>query len=74
MDEMDIRNHILDEIINQMEDSLAEKHYPSEKPKEDAPMAETKEAEPTTDAPIVADEEMALSDEEMAALEGMQGE
>lgn len=72
MDSTDIRNSLLDELIGQMEDSLAEKHYPSEKPKEE-PAIETVEEAPKAEAKA-EDEEEILTDEDMAALEAVQGE
>lgn len=73
MDEMDIRNSLLDELIDQMENSLAEKHYPSEKPKEDeAPIEEAKTEEAVEAALAPTEDE--LTEEDMAALEAVQGE
>lgn len=71
MDSADIRNSLLDELIGQMEDSLAEKHYPSEKPKEEP--VETIEEAPKVEAKSEEDEDI-LTDEDLQALEAVQGD
>lgn len=67
MEEVDLRNHLLSELIDRMHARMADKMYPDEKPKEEEiieavkeePKAEAAEGEPT-------DEE--ISEEDLAAL------
>lgn len=73
MDSTDLRNQLLDEIIDKMETSLADKAYPSEQPKEEAPIEEIK-VDAEAPAPTEEPKEDELSAEDMAALEAFQGE
>lgn len=63
--DLDLRNQLLAEIIDKMQDRLAEKEYPSEKPKEEEILAAVTE-EPKAEETPETDEE--LTDEEIAAL------
>lgn len=66
MDEMDMRNDILQELIGKMHDRLADKEYPEEKP----PVEETVAValEPKAEESAEPKDED-ISDEELAALE-----
>lgn len=69
MDDMDMRNDLLDELIDQMENSLAEKAYPSEK------LAEEKTETAVEPIKSIAEpnkEDEELSEEDLAALEAVQ--
>lgn len=70
MDEMDIRNQILGEIIDQMHGRLADKAYPDEKPKEEELVAAVTE-EPKKEE---LESEEDFSPEDMAELEKMSAE
>lgn len=72
MDSTDVRNQLLDELIGQMEDSLAEKAYPSEKKEE--PVAEEVKETPKSEVDLTALDEEPISDEDMSALEATLGE
>lgn len=61
----DMRNELLAELIDQMHGRLAEKHYPSEKPKEEEIIAAIEEP---TEAPKEVESEE-LSEEDLMDLE-----
>lgn len=65
MEDMDVRNQLLTELIDKMHDRLAEKAYPSEKPKEEEIMEAVQEE--TAPKEEMGDDEV-LSDEDLEAL------